>query len=41
VIAKFWLIHRRVFRGIRGHADGLAFWNFLFLFTVSVMPFHQ
>jgi uncharacterized membrane protein len=39
VIAKFWLIHRRVFRGIRGHASGLAFWNFLFLFTISVMPF--
>src|SRR5690348_11669838 len=39
VIAKFWLIHRRVFRGIRGHAGGLAFWNFLFLFTISVMPF--
>jgi uncharacterized membrane protein len=39
VIAKFWLIHRRVFRGIRGHAEGIAFWNFLFLFTISVMPF--
>jgi uncharacterized membrane protein len=39
VIAKFWLIHRRVFRGIRRHAEGVAFWNFLFLFTISVMPF--
>jgi uncharacterized membrane protein len=39
VIAQFWLIHRQVFRGIRGHREGLAFWNFLFLFTISVMPF--
>jgi uncharacterized membrane protein len=39
VIAQFWLIHRQVFRGIRGHREGLAVWNFLFLFTISVMPF--
>ena len=39
VIAQFWLIHRRVFRGIRGHREGLAAWNFLFLITISVMPF--
>jgi uncharacterized membrane protein len=39
VIAQFWLIHRRVFRGIRGHREGLAVWNFLFLLTISVMPF--
>jgi uncharacterized membrane protein len=39
VIAQFWLIHRQVFRGIRGHREGLAVWNFLFLITISVMPF--
>jgi uncharacterized membrane protein len=39
VIAQFWTIHHRVFRGIRAHAGGLAAWNFLFLFTVSVMLF--
>jgi uncharacterized membrane protein len=39
VIAQFWSIHRQVFRGIRGHREGLAVWNFLFLFTISVMPF--
>jgi uncharacterized membrane protein len=39
VIAQFWLIHRRVFRGIRGNREGLAVWNFLFLLTISVMPF--
>ncbi len=39
VIAQFWLIHRRVFRGIREPREGLAAWNFLFLITISVMPF--
>jgi uncharacterized membrane protein len=39
VIAQFWSIHRQVFRGIHGHREGLAVWNFLFLFTISVMPF--
>jgi uncharacterized membrane protein len=39
VIAQFWTVHRRSFRGIRGHAEGLAWWNFLFLFTITVMPF--
>jgi uncharacterized membrane protein len=39
VIAQFWQVHRRVFQGIRGHAEGLAWWNFLFLFTITVMPF--
>jgi uncharacterized membrane protein len=39
VIAQFWLIHRRVFRGIRGNREGLAVWNFVYLLTISVMPF--
>jgi uncharacterized membrane protein len=39
VIAQFWSIHRKVFRGIRGTRGGLAAWNFVFLFTISVMPF--
>jgi uncharacterized membrane protein len=39
VIAQFWVIHHKVFRGIRAHTGGLAAWNFLFLFTISVMPF--
>ena len=38
-IAQFWTIHRRVFRGITAHQGGLVAWNFLFLFTISVMPF--
>jgi TMEM175 potassium channel family protein len=39
VIAQFWLVHHRVFRRITKHREGLAWWNFAFLFTVSVMPF--
>ncbi|HEX3960704.1 MAG TPA: TMEM175 family protein [Trebonia sp.] len=39
VIAQFWLLHRQVFRGIRRHHDGLAALNFVFLFTITVMPF--
>jgi uncharacterized membrane protein len=39
VIAHFWLIHHRVFRRISGQREGLAWWNFAFLFTITVMPF--
>ena len=39
VIAQFWLTHHRVFRTIRGHVEGLAWWNFAFLFAITLMPF--
>jgi uncharacterized membrane protein len=39
VIAQFWLTHHRVFRSIQGHVEGLAWWNFVFLFTITLMPF--
>jgi uncharacterized membrane protein len=39
VIAQFWLTHRRVFRHVIGHRDSLAWWNFAFLATITVMPF--
>jgi TMEM175 potassium channel family protein len=39
VIGQFWLAHHRVFREIAGHREGLAWWNFAFLFTITVMPF--
>jgi uncharacterized membrane protein len=39
VIAQFWLVHHRVFRRITGQEEGLAWWNFAFLFTITVMPF--
>jgi uncharacterized membrane protein len=39
VIAQFWLTHHRVFRSIRGHVEGLAWWNFAFLFAITLMPF--
>ena len=39
IIAQFWLTHRRVFRHVIGHRDSLAWWNFAFLATITIMPF--
>ena len=39
VIAHFWLVHHRVFRQVAGQREGLVWWNFAFLFTITVMPF--
>ncbi len=39
VIGQFWLTHHREFRNISGHDEGLAWWNFTFLFTITMMPF--
>jgi uncharacterized membrane protein len=39
VIGQFWLAHHRAFRDVKGHREGLAWWNFAFLFTITVMPF--
>jgi uncharacterized membrane protein len=39
VIAQFWIVHRQVFRQIGEKEDGLEWWNFAFLLTISVMPF--
>ena len=39
VVAQFWLAHHRVFRRVAGHHEGLAWWNFAFLFTITAMPF--
>jgi uncharacterized membrane protein len=39
VVAQFWLAHHRVFRHVAGHDEGLAWWNFAFLFTITAMPF--
>ena len=39
VIAQFWLVHHRVFQRITGQQEGLAWWNFAFLFTITIMPF--
>jgi len=38
-VAQFWLAHHRVFRQVAGHHEGLAWWNFAFLFTITAMPF--
>ncbi|MGH7154041.1 MAG: TMEM175 family protein, partial [Acetobacteraceae bacterium] len=39
VIAQFWLVHHRVFHRITGQQEGLSWWNFAFLFTITTMPF--
>jgi uncharacterized membrane protein len=39
VIAQFWLVHRQVFRLLGETEDGLEWWNFAFLLTITVMPF--
>jgi uncharacterized membrane protein len=39
VIGQFWLAHHRAFRDVKGHREGLAWWNFAFLFTITIMPF--
>jgi len=39
VIAHFWLIHHRVFQHLSGQRESLAWWNFGFLFTITIMPF--
>jgi uncharacterized membrane protein len=39
VIAQFWLVHHRVFRRVAGQRESLAWWNFAFLFTITLMPF--
>lgn len=39
IIAQFWLTHRRIFRHVAGDRDSLAWWNFAFLATITIMPF--
>jgi uncharacterized membrane protein len=39
VIAQFWLVHHRMLRAMRGHSEGLAWRNFGFLLTLTLMPF--
>jgi uncharacterized membrane protein len=33
------MVHRQVFRLVGDPEEGLEWWNFAFLFTISVMPF--
>ncbi len=39
VIGSFWLAHHRAFRLVRGHDEGLAWWNFAYLFAITLVPF--
>jgi uncharacterized membrane protein len=38
-IAQFWMVHRQVFRRLTDQEQGLELVNFVFLFTITVMPF--
>jgi uncharacterized membrane protein len=39
VIAQFWLVHHRILRSMRGHSEALAWRNFFFLLSLTLMPF--
>jgi uncharacterized membrane protein len=39
VIAQFWMVHRQVFRRLSDQEEGLEWVNFVFLFTITIMPF--
>jgi len=39
VVIQFWILHHQVFRRIARQQERLVWWNALFLFAVSVMPF--
>ena len=39
VIAQFWIVHRQIFRLVGDQEEGLEWWNFAFLFTITIMPF--
>ncbi len=39
VIAVYWQVHHRVFRPIRAYDRTLLWLNFLFLMTISFLPF--
>lgn len=39
VVAVYWMAHHRVFRPIRGYDRTLLWLNFLFLMTISFLPF--
>jgi TMEM175 potassium channel family protein len=39
IIANFWLVHHRVFTQLAGQREDLAWLNFAFLFTITIMPF--
>jgi uncharacterized membrane protein len=39
IISQFWLVHHRVLRGMKGHSEGLAWRNFVFLLGLTIIPF--
>lgn len=39
VIARLWVVHRRLFQAVEHDSRSLLFWNMLWLLTVAVLPF--
>jgi uncharacterized membrane protein len=39
IVANFWLVHHRVFNQLAGQREDLAWLNFVFLLTITLMPF--
>jgi TMEM175 potassium channel family protein len=40
VIARLWVVHRRLFDEADADTRGLLFWNMAWLLTIVVLPFH-
>ncbi|MGO4595727.1 TMEM175 family protein [Leifsonia sp. 2TAF2] len=39
VIARFWVVHHRIFETVRDYSLGIVWFNFLWLFAIVVIPF--
>ncbi|MFP3467095.1 TMEM175 family protein [Leifsonia sp. SIMBA_070] len=39
VIARFWVVHHRIFEGVREYNAWMVWLNFLWLFAIAIIPF--
>src|SRR4051794_17841821 len=39
VIARFWVVHHRIFEGVRDYNQWIVWFNFLWLFAIVIIPF--
>ena len=39
VIARFWVVHHRIFESVRAYSSALVWANFLWLFSIVIIPF--
>ncbi|SEI05950.1 Uncharacterized membrane protein [Leifsonia sp. CL147] len=39
VIARFWVVHHRIFESVRAYSSSLVWANFLWLFSIVIIPF--